>query len=285
MVGLANGKIYAFNLFEKNVREGTSKIADKPLEAWNWQAAGVVKTRPLPAGKLVAFGATDGKAYVALSDERQMLYRIATGGAIGDGFGAHGTRLLLVPSADRNFYGVDLLTAQVLWSFPSGAAIEQAPLVAGDDIFIVNTAGSLFSIEPKGGTSKWMNSTLGGRLLAVGEKRIYLESHDDDLFIVDRASGQVVVSPHATFSRIGLNLREYQLAPTNYENDRLYFATTSGMVIAIRETGATAPRMLRDPKALPFGYIPPEGIPSSTVPVTPPAESPPAADKPADTPK
>jgi len=48
-------------------------------------------------------------------------------------------------------------------------------------------------------------------------------------------------------------------------------------MICLREINQVSPRPLRDPKAKPFGYIPPEGYPDTfspaTPPVTPPAEA------------
>lgn len=278
MVGLESGKIYAYDLKVK--KDGKSYLSDRAIPAWNWQTGGKIQTRALPASKLVAFGSDDGKVYVALADERTMLYRVATGGAIGAGLGAFGTRLLLAPSADNILYGIDLLTAKVLWTHPSGAPIQQAPFVAGNDIYVVNTGGVLSSIDPNTGSPRWSSTTHGGQVLALSEKRIYLESADDDLFIVDRETGRIIADPGATLVRAGLNLRSYALGVTNRENDRLYFATHSGMIIALREIGQIKPHSLRDPKALPFGYVPPEGI-STTPPAPPVTDSAPAAeDKP-----
>ena len=115
-------------------------------------------------------------------------------------------------------------------------------------------------MDAKTGVARWTTSTHGGRLIAVSKTRLYLESHDEDLFIVDRATGRIVADPRATFSRAGLNLREYALGPTNTLNDRLYLGTHSGVIICLREIAQVKPRALRDPKAKPFGYIPPEGI-------------------------
>src|SRR5262249_28031790 len=77
--------------------------------------------------------------------------------------------------------------------------------------------------------------------------------------------GQVVVDPGETLLRAGVNLREFELDFVNRFNDRLYFATKSGMIVCIRESAQVAPRPLKDPSARPFGYVPPDGIP-----VTPP---------------
>jgi hypothetical protein len=92
--------------------------------------------------------------------------------------------------------------------------------------------------------------------------------------MIDRASGRVLADPAATFQRAGLNLREYNLSMLNRYDDRLFFGTSSGMVICLREIGETAPRLLRDPKALRFGYIPPEGIKKTPPPAAAAAETP-----------
>jgi outer membrane protein assembly factor BamB len=284
MVGFTSGKLYGFGL--KVTENAQPRISEKAIDVWNWQTSGEMQTRPLPAGKFVVFASDDGKIYVALADEPTMLYRIATGGPIGSGIATHGTRLMMAPSADHNLYGIDLMTAQVLWSYPSGAPIQQEPLVSQDDVYIVNTAGQLTSLDTSSGSPRWAISTQGGPLITVGTKRIYLKSLDNDLFIVDRVTGQMVADPRSTYERAGLNLRCFDYNPTNRFNDRLYFATTSGTIVALREAGALTPKPHRDPKALPFGYIPPEGIsltpkpPVPEVPAAPGAETPPAPDKP-----
>ena len=107
----------------------------------------------------------------------------------------------------------------------------------------------------------------------MGGNKIYLRSWGNDLLIIDRGTGQVLADAAATHQRAGVNLREYSLSMLNRFDDRMYFATDSGMVLCLKELGATQPRLLRDPKALPFGYIPPEGI-KKTPPAVPAAETP-----------
>jgi hypothetical protein len=181
-----------------------------------------------------------------------------------------GTRLLLVPSADNNLYGVDLLTAKVAFTFPSGAPIEQEPMVVDQDVYIVNTAGNMSLIDPETGEPKWTRRTQGGRLAAASANKLYLRSYNLDLFVMDRKTGQTLVDPGETHTRIGLNLRDYDLDVVNRFNDRMYFATASGLIICLRETGLAQPRLLKDPKAHPFGYVPPEGL-KPTPPLVPAA--------------
>jgi hypothetical protein len=153
--------------------------------------------------------------------------------------------------------------------------------VADDDIYVVNDQGMLTEVDEANGHSRWTVSTLGGRLLAVSETKVYLESHDEDLFVVDRQSGKIVYEPAMTLTRAGVNLRGYALGPTNRFDDRLYFGSTHGLLLCLREINQVAPRPLRDPKAKPFGYIPPEGYPDPFAPT--PAPTTPATTEPTET--
>ena len=274
MVGTMDGRVDAYSLREKGPK-GEMKIRTKPVQAWGWQTSGPVRTLPLPAEHVVALGSSDGRVYVVMNDERTSLYRVRTGGPIGEGLGSYGTRTLLIPSADNNLYAIDLLTSDALWTFSSGGPMDQAPVVAGEEIYCINQAGYLTLLDPATGNVRWNTLTQGAQFVAVGASRIYLRSWNKDLYIIDRASGQVLADPAATKQRAGLNLREFGLSMLNRFDDRLYLGTDSGMVVCLREIGATQPRLLRDPKALPFGYIPPEGI-KPTPPPVPAARRPPS---------
>jgi outer membrane protein assembly factor BamB len=247
MVGLTSGKIYAYTLKQRD-EKGNATILAQPVEAWNWQAGGPMVTRPLPADRIVAFASTDGKAYTVMADERTPLFRFSTGGRIGAGLAGYGIRCLLVPSADNNLYAVDIFTSLGLWTFASGAPIEQEPIVADQDVYIANTAGNLSCLDPVTGVPRWTRSTQGGQVVSISASKLYLRSFNLDLFIVDRKTGRVLVDPGESLLRAGLNLREFDLNIVNRFDDRLYFATPSGMIVAIREVDQVAPRVLKDPK-------------------------------------
>ena len=294
MVGTMNGRVDAFSLKEK-LPKGETKIRTKPVQEWGWQTGGPIHTLPVIAEHMVAFGSSDGRAYVVMKNERTSLFRVRTGGAIGEGLGGYGTRALLIPSADNNLYAIDILTSNNLWTFSSGGPIEQAPLVAGEEIYCINQAGYLTQLDPATGNVRWSTLTQGARIEAVGATKIYLRSWSNDLYVIDRATGQVLADPAATRQRAGLNLRDYSLSMVNRYDDRLFFGTDSGMILCLRELGMTQPRPLRDPKALPFGYIPPGGIKPTPPPVPEPEttadkekekeEPPPAVEKPKPAPK
>ena len=270
-VGMLSGKLHTLR-------------AKDGKELWNVQTRGDLSSRPHPAGRLVAYASHDGRVYASRSEFSQPLWQWAAGGPVTAPLGASGIRTLLIPSLDKSLYAVDLFTGETKWNFATGAPIEQEPLVTGEDVFVVNKEGMLSSINAATGSLNWTIPTLGGPLLGVTGKRVYLESIDGDLFIVDRSTGHMLFDPRDTHERAGVNIRSFQLGPTNRLNDRIYIASRSGMLICFREAGSLKPILLRDPKEKPFGYIPPEGYPDLTqlAPTTTPKteEKPDAAEAP-----
>jgi outer membrane protein assembly factor BamB len=253
LVGLESGKLETFEAKTGKLR-------------WNIQSNARVSSHPIVAGKVVVFGSEDKKLYLSKVETPQLLWRFATGGPIVAPLSTHGVRTLFVASSDRVLYSVDLFTGNANWGYATGSPVEQEPLVSDNDVYVINDEGFLTSVDIPTGKPKWTISTLGGRLIAVSATKVYLESHDDDLFVVDRATGKVVYDPATTFKRSGINLRDFVLGPTNRFDDRLYFATSHGLVICLREIAQVAPRPIRDPKEKPFGYVPPEGYPEGPPP-------------------
>lgn len=259
LIGLNTGMINCYDLKEPQGK-GPEKIRDRPSLTWNLKTNGRVTTRPLLADRIVCMGSDDGRVYVNFSDEPTPLFRLPTGGPIGAELAHHGTRMLLAPSADDNLYAIDVFTAEMFWVFPSGAPIRQAPIVAGEEIFVINQAGNLSLIEAKDGSPKWTTPTDSGVFLGVSPTKVYLRNGDGDLLAVERSSGKVLHDANATMRRAGLNLRPYDLSFLDKFDDRLFLGTSSGVVICLREIGLTTPQSLHDPNAKPFGYVPPEGI-------------------------
>lgn len=273
VVGLVNGMLSAFSTRDHSQDKPTPGYS-AATNLFNWKSNKRISGRPIPANRVIAFGSQDGKAYVAQIQPPLLLSRFLTGGPIVASMGAFGTRTLLVPSTDNNLYATDLYTADLQWVFSSGAPIEQEPLVSNNEVLVLNKAGEVYSVNPQSGEANWSRRTFESKILALGSDRLYLTSADRDLMVLDRQSGRVVFDPRGTHERAGLNLRPYSLSLTNRSNDRLYFATPSGVIVCIREAGKTAPTPLRDlSKEQAFGYLPDPPSDSETAPA-PPANAP-----------
>lgn len=263
--------------------------------SWELQSArSELTSRPIVSQKVVAFGDADGRVVSSRAEMPQILWRLVVGGPVVAPVGTHGVRTLLVPSLDKNLYAIDLFLGELKWSYSSGAPIRQEPLVANNDVYILNELGEFTALDALTGSHEWTVPTNGGKLIGVTRSKVYLETRDDDLFVVERKTGQMVYSPREVRERAGLNLRGFKFNPLNRQDDRLHFATPSGLVVCLREIDQVTPWIHPDPNAKPFGYIPPEGypdlmpkIPNANAGDTPPVSPPPPGDTtpPAEEPK
>lgn len=256
LVGTNSGRVVAFQVRDRSKENPPGPSAGS--FAFAWKSAATVTSRPIVSEKLVAFGSQDRRLFVATNSPARILYRFLTAGPITAGLAPYGSRTVLVPSRDNNLYAVDLFDPedpkQIHWEFATGAPIDQEPLVSGDEVFVINSGGVIFSVDPKTGSPRWSRPTGGGKLLAMSPRRIYLLSPDGDLFLIDRETGDELASPRATRERAGLNLRNYNLFLTNNRNDRVYLGTKNGQVFSFRELGALTPQPLRVEK-VPFGTL------------------------------
>lgn len=272
MVGLAKGSLVAFNVRDRTKANPPGRSAG--TFAWTWQTRASITARPLPASKVVAFASQDSRVYVAQLDPHVVLHRFLTGGPIVGSLAALGTRTVIAPSTDGSLYALDLFTGDSRWIMSTGSRFEQEPFVDRETVYAINHAGRMIAVDGKTGTLLWSEGTGGGKILAIGATRVYVISKDRDLSIVDRATGKVLASPRETKDRAGLNLREYDYSYSNDQNDRLYFATKSGFLLCLHDTGQMEPRPLRAPDSKPFGYLPPDGEPRIATPPPEEAEKP-----------
>ena len=286
VVGLEQGKLIAYYAREI-VNKKTSLQQFKKHGgdfAWAWQTNAKITARPIVTGQVIAFASQDGKVYVAVNEPSKILLRWPSAGPIVGSMGTYHTRTLMVSSRDGSLYAIDLFTGDLHWTFPSGAPIEQEPLVGDDDVYVVNVLGTMNAVDAKTGQSRWTLTSGASRFLAVGARRVYARSLDGDLIIIDRSNGSPLFDARASSQRAGLNLRDYTLGITNYFNDRIYMATPSGLLLGLREAGQLRPLPIRKPGSEPFGYIPPstpessDTPPAATAPVPPPAAAPADAD-------
>ncbi len=263
-VGLENGKLIAFNpRFIPSQRANTPQFGRTAgTTAWNWTTNAKITARPVPGGRVVAFASQDGKLYVAVDDKGDrdkpsVLFRWPASAPIVGSMATYGTRTLLVPASDGIISAVDLFNGKVSWSHATGASIVQEPLVGQKLLFVINAGGALTALDLDTGEVRWVLTSGADQLLSVGAKRVYLRTRDRDLVIVGRLDGSHLFDANATARRAGLNLRDYELALTNRENDRIYLATRSGLLLSLRESGQTRPLPIRAADSHPFGYIPP----------------------------
>ena len=138
-------------------------------------------------------------------------FRFATGGPIGEGLAGYGTRTLLIPVRRQQPLRRRLVDSHSLWTFASGAPIDQEPLVADQDIYVVNQAGLPEPPRPVDRRAA-LDDVDPGRPAGGGQPDQDLSPLVQPRPVHRRSQDRPdVVDPGETHVRAGLNLREYDL--------------------------------------------------------------------------
>jgi outer membrane protein assembly factor BamB len=280
VVGLNGGKLVAFTVQDLSKKEPPGPSPGS--FGFALQTNGDLHSRPVVTPRVYAFGSEDGRVFAAIKPNAgnvaELLFRFRTGGAIMAPLFGHGKRTLIVPSMDSKLYGIDLFSGKLKWSVATGGPVDREALASGDEVFVVNQRGRVMAIDPRPAIDDsqriiWSRETGARTIVALSPARVYLSSYDNDLEVLDRKTGEVVISPRDSFERAGLNLRSFTLTSPNEHDDRLYLASPNGLIFVAREIGRTQPTPIRSADQEAFGFVPPQGLPEDP---TPPGLQPPA---------
>ncbi len=186
---------------------------------------------PLTTPRTVAWATDAGHLYVGLANIREMRFRIETGRSIESQPAyrpAGRSGLYYIPSADGYLYCVDEWSGIVQWTYATGQALFQTPLLFKDSVLFVTAENNLYHLagdppqrQPE---LQWIVPGIR-RALAIHENRVYAVGSVGQLVVVNLQSG----------SRIFQSVRplpEVQLS--NDRTNRIYVATAEGRIECLR---------------------------------------------------
>lgn len=137
-----------------------------------------------------------------------------------------------------------------LWRFSTGEAIQQAPVVIGQSVYVMTQLGGMFCLNAKTGAHVWWTPGV----------MQFLAASKDRLYTADRL-GRILILDTKTGARLDTIVAGEMLPikPTNMNNDRLFLASKTGIVQCLHESDLsdpvvhrTAPKEYQDaPKAAP----------------------------------
>ena len=272
--GSYDGSIYAFDLhrvrdlYLKNQLDEWGFLARQ----WRFKTGKQITTPPIATGRVVNFASLDNSLYSITAGSPRLQWQSETDSPVSapvtyhDGF-------LYVACEDFNLYCLNAENGNARWQpFPSGFPIRHTPQVIGEQVFIFPDAGGVFSISTLTGKRIWWRNGV----------RNFVSSSLDRLYTTDRV-GNVVILRRTDGAVMGtMPLRQFGVKYANPRTDRLFLATNSGLLVAIREAGAQHefPVYHQNPDLLP---ILPEFAPE-TPPATTPANPTPPQPAPAPAP-
>lgn len=133
--------------------------------------------------------------------------------------------LIVAGSEDGFVYGIRERNGDQLWRFSTGEPIVEDPVVLGRFVFVTNQLGGMYCVDAKTGSQAWWSPEVT-RFLAASKQRVYATDKIGLLHVLSAKTGAQLDTIAATMVPIKL---------TNPESDRLFLASTTGMVECLHE--------------------------------------------------
>jgi outer membrane protein assembly factor BamB len=265
-IGTSDGSVYAYDvarieeLYEQRKLPGYTHLA----QVWRYKTPLDIISI-ISDGTSVNFASRIGALYGVEAKRRALLFEVETSEPIDSAIGRGGDAVYLA-SRDARMVCMNLDNGKIRWGFTSGTPIVTRPRVIGTQVFITPTRVGMYCLDTRDGTQLW-HQPLASEFMAASQGRVYSSDSQGGLLALDRATGDVV-------GRIPM--REFSIRSANELTDRVFMATTDGLVACFREQGQSTPLYHRYPERRPIlpDLAPDDGAAPAAEPAEPvePAE-------------
>ncbi|WP_161602144.1 outer membrane protein assembly factor BamB family protein [Tautonia marina] len=196
-IGEDNGKLLAFSLKPAEDPRFQKETGAPGGFAWNFSTNGPITAEPVATQFVVAFASTGGKLYVTRYDPPSILHRSQDIGPLTASMGTYGSgpeSLLVVPSMNRNLYGINLFTGEQKWVFSTRSPISAQPLVGGGDVTITRRVPerrtqTIIGTDLKPYEQEYTEVVEQDEVLPM-PPTVYVLSDDGDLYAVNPDTGE-----------------------------------------------------------------------------------------------
>ena len=247
-IGTLDGSAYAFDLatirelYEDQRLPEWSNVA----VSWRYQTGAEVTSPPISTGLNVSFASLDGSVYAISRGDGSLTFQFETNGAVRSPLGRSHDALFLA-SDDVRFFCIDVDTGRLRWTFVPGLPIRKQPRIVGNSVFVAPERGGMYSLSEENGLINW-HQVRASSFVAASDQRVYGRDNLGNLLIISPSDGAIVST---------LRLQQMQLHLGNDRTDRLFFASESGVVMALKEIGSEFPKYHKFPERQPI--LPPMG--------------------------
>jgi outer membrane protein assembly factor BamB len=215
-----NGAIESYKLDFKNPH----------LRATTYRSESVIEEAPLLAGKNVIWATHKGWVYSAAEETLKANFKFRTRGMITAGL-SYRPPLIFAASADGYVYAIDEKDGRRRWQFSTGFPVRNTPVAIGDSIYAIPELNGMFCLAAENGAERWFSRDVA-QFVAASATRLYTADEAGQMQILDARSGaHIDMLPTQTLP----------IKVHNVQTDRIYLATTKGMLQCLREIQQVRP--------------------------------------------
>lgn len=241
--GALDGSVYAYDL--RKIRELHEKRQlpqfSNSAEHWRYKSAKEVTTPIVSDDSTINFASRDKSLYSLTALDRKLQFQFETDEEVSAPLGVSG-RTIFLASEDFSLFAIDRITGTVRWRFVTGLPIRQQPRVIGDDVFVLPTRGGMYSLDRVTGRRQWWQPQIT-EFIGATRSLIFGSDRLNNLVVMSRVDGAIIGA---------VPLRDFTVRYANELSDRLYLASSRGLVICLRERGQEFPTYHRYPERQPI---------------------------------
>lgn len=260
-IGSLDGSAYAFDLAKIRELYQDQRLPEWSNVAQNWRytTGAELTSPPVSSGRNVNFTSLDGSLYSISKGDGSLTFQFETNGPIRTPVGRNHDSLFIA-SEDVRFFCININNGRLRWTFVPGLPIRKQPRVVAESVYIAPERGGIYSLSVDSGLINWHQSRATTFLTATDD-RVYASDELRNILVLSRDDGAIISS---------LPLRCMNVFVDNDRTDRLFLATDSGVVLALKEADSEFPRYHKFPERQPI--LPPMG-PEPEVPADVPSDA------------
>lgn len=230
--GTVDGSVYAYDLkkIDELHNDGLLPQWTNTALAWRYKTAGEITTQPLSNNVTLNFASRDKSLYALTPDNRKLQWQIETDREVSAPLG-HSPGFVYLASEDFRVYCIAQDRGSVRWEFVAGKPIRKEVRIVGDNVYVFPHRAGVHCLSRVTGERRWERAHMED---FVGATR-------NLLFVSDSLKQISVLSPKDGAVIGSLPLRGFPVRYGNELTDRIYIATTTGLVVCIREQGKDFP--------------------------------------------
>ncbi|HRE99839.1 MAG TPA: PQQ-binding-like beta-propeller repeat protein [Pirellulaceae bacterium] len=230
-VPMLNGSLEAFPLHRPEAR------------SQRLLSSGRAMTRPILTSERIVWANEQKTLFIASrgAEVSPMEFRVRFDQFIATDMATDGRNSIFVPMSDGVIHAVSDRQGQLIWKQSLGDPMHVPPVYVDGDLYAVTVAGTLFSLDPTTGITRWQARGIE-RVISVSATKVYALDRMGILHAFERQGGRKVGS---------VDLAGATVAATNTLTDRIYVATPSGRLECLHELDVARSVLHGSPELVP----------------------------------
>lgn len=231
-VPLVTGMLTTYRLPSAKRKETPAEQRFKD-NAVNYTGKGIAYAAPVVTyGKVeyVAWGTDAGNVYAVTPEELLAVYRFKARNSVMAGL-MFRADVIYAASRDGYIYALRANRGTTKWRFSIGNPIVETPMATEDGVYVIPETGGLYKLSPETGEELWSSPGVY-EFISASPTRLYTADSAGRMLIIDARTGNRV----GVMSTESLSIKIF-----NRDNDRIYLATTTGLVQCLHEVNLKEP--------------------------------------------